>query len=158
MYRSDDTFISFFKRNDKERKERALNSKKNTEGYEDKDSNKKDFVQNYVFDNLMNAAELYGHYKRLNAVRMDDGEKHRELSCRGGQKGVLGSAGTLVAGGIKEAKDLRRKLNDEEQIINHGGKPGVWADSGKDMKNNVKGIWHGFWNRNDDCETWSKKK
>ena len=35
---------------------------------------------------------------------------------------------------------------------------GVLKDSYKDMKNNIKGLFHGTFYPNDDCEAWAKGK
>lgn len=112
-----------------------------------------------LFRAPFDVAELRGHYKRLKAAPIDDGEKHRELACRAGQKGDLGAVGILAAGWDKERRDYLYKTKNPEE---HGGKEAIYADCIKDTGNNIKGAWYGYknalLNRNVDCEKWSKKK
>lgn len=104
-----------------------------------------------------NYDDIRKNYARLQKTKQDDGEKHRELSCRAGQKGFVGAVGIFGAGLLKEAKDFTQKSFNQETRQRYGGVKGVAYDSCKDIKNNAIGAWHGFFNRDDDCSIWSKK-
>lgn len=97
------------------------------------------------------------HYNRLKKENKDDGEKHRELSCRAAQKGIVGTAGILAAGTLKEGIDFKEKAFNQELRERYGGVKGVIKDGIKDMHNNLRGAWHGYFNKNEDCEKWAKK-
>lgn len=92
---------------------------------------------------------------------MDDGIKHREQACRLAQKGDLGLFGAIVGGGLKEFGDIVAKYTDKEKCKDYGGFKGIFADSVKDMNNNIKGAGQGYvgtiLNKNVDCEKWAKK-
>ena len=99
--------------------------------------------------------DLKDNYNRLSKEKRDDGEKHRELSCRAGQNGVVGVAGILAAGAAKEVVDFTKKVTNEDLRNAYGGVEGVVADGVKDMKNNVNGSLYGFLHKYGDCGKWS---
>ena len=99
--------------------------------------------------------DLKDNFTRLSQEKRDDGEKHRELSCRAGQEGVAGVAGILAAGAAKEIVDFTKKVTNEDLRNAYGGVEGVVADGVKDMKNNVNGSLYGFLHKYGDCGKWS---
>ncbi|MBQ8346579.1 MAG: hypothetical protein IJY17_03180 [Alphaproteobacteria bacterium] len=101
--------------------------------------------------------DIKKHYDRLKNESKDDGEKHRELSCRAAQKGGIGFGGILALGAFKEVQDFKEKAFNRELRERYGGVKGVIKDGIKDMNNNLRGAWHGYFNKNEDCEQWAKK-
>ena len=100
--------------------------------------------------------DLKDNYHRLSKEKRDDGEKHRELSCRAGQEGIAGVAGILAAGVAKEVVDFTKKVTNEDLRNAYGGVDGVVADGVKDMKNNINGSLYGFLHKYGDCGKWSR--
>ncbi len=105
---------------------------------------------------LENTANYWKQYNTMKNEKISDINKHQYMSCLAGRDGVtLGLVG-LGAGVVKEIGDLSAKLTDEQKIQAYGGKTGVWADSLKDMGNNLKGFSHGFFD-NQPCYPLLKK-
>ena len=99
---------------------------------------------------LENAINFLKQYRLTSDKKLSDVNKHQYMSCLAGKDGLaLGITG-LALGAGKEVVDLTRKYFNEEQNKAYGGWAGIWADSAKDMGNNIKGFVHGFVN-NQPC-------
>lgn len=89
----------------------------------------------------------------LAPIPMSDVNKHQYVSCVGANGGLLATAEILAGGVYKEYNDYNKKINNPKDIVAYNGKYGIIKDGLKDMGNNIKGAWNGFWaNSPQDCE------
>ena len=117
-----------------------INSKNNSITFDDDIISK----NNSYFTNLSNW--IY-EKNRIDKMKLSDENKHRYMSCLA-SKGNSAMRATGIALGIgKELDDYRKKLFNSEVRNSYKGSLGVWMDGSKDLKNNFKGIIHGY----DDC-------
>ncbi len=93
---------------------------------------------------LENATNYWKQYNTMKGLKMSDINKHQYMGCLAGKDGVTFGLTGLAAGAGKEVKDMIVKWIDEEQKKKYGGWSGIWADSVKDMNNNIKGFYHGY--------------
>ena len=105
---------------------------------------------------LENAINFLKQYKLVTDKKLSDVNKHQYMSCLAGKDGLALGVTGLALGAGKEVVDLTKKYFNEEQNKAYGGWSGIWADSVKDMNNNIKGFVHGFVN-NQPCYPLLKK-
>lgn len=103
--------------------------------------------------------EFVDFWNRTNEIRQekrDDGEKHREVSCRAAQ---LGYPNLVQAAGVgKELYDFARKATNKEERKRYGGIKGILEDGTKDLRNNKIGANWGKNNPKGDCKEMSRTK
>lgn len=97
---------------------------------------------------------LRKEYKSIRDADKNDGEKHRELSCRLDREICPGAA--LVLGGGKEMWDIAKKVVSPKNRENYTGVVGILQDSMKDMANNLRGSRNQFYFPDGDCESMSR--
>ena len=101
---------------------------------------------------LNNLSNWVDEKNRVSSMNLSDENKHQYMSCLAA-KGNPAMMATGIAGGIaRELDDYRTKLFNTRARERYNGASGVWMDGSKDLKNNFKGLGHGYDGCN-DCQS-----
>ena len=107
-----------------------------------------------VNPNLQNISNFYeglsdGQIQHLdNAIKFGAGQSVNKMGSLDNFAHIKNAVGQYP-----DLRGVNQKMNDPQLFEQYGGKSGILDDIKKDLGNDFKGAWKGFWSDNpDECE------